>query len=108
MTNAMKTAMTARALNRAATALHVRRKQPSLKARIPVHVRLHPDAMTVARAQRPHTATRKLTTTMTLNHRVNLKKITNHVPMRTWVRKAVSTPLATNPAAALAVNPTQP
>ena len=82
MTTAMKTATTVRALNRVATALLVHRKRPSLKARIPVRVRLLPDAMTVARAHL-HLSIRKATMTTTVNRRVILKKIFSRVPMLT-------------------------
>ena len=84
----MNTATTARVPNRAVTVLHVSRKRPSLRVRIRVRARRNPDAiaMTVARAQR--LLTRKVVTT-TANRRVILKKITNHVPTRTWVHKAV-------------------
>ena len=90
MTNATKTAMTVRALNREATALHARRKRPSRKARIPVRVRLHPDAtaMTVARVQQL-LCTHKDMMTTTVNRHVILKKIFSRVPMPTWARKAV-------------------
>ena len=109
MKTAMKTATTARAPNRAATALHAPRKRPSLKARIPVRVRRLPDAiaMTVARAHL-HLSIRKATTTTTVNHRVILKKIFSRVPMPIWARKAASTHSVTSPAAAQAVNPTRP
>ena len=72
-----------------ATALHARRKRPSRKARIPVRVRLHPDAiaMTVARVQQL-LCTHKDMMTTTVSHRVILKKIFSRVPMPTWARKA--------------------
>ena len=83
MTTAMKTATTSRALNRVATALHARRKRPSLKSRIPVRVPRRPGAiaMTVARALHLHLSIRKATTTTTVNHRVILKKIFSRAPM---------------------------
>jgi hypothetical protein len=86
------TATTVRALNHApteATALHARRKRPSRKARIPVRVRLHPDAtaMTVARVQQL-LCTHKDMMTTTVNRHVILKKIFSRVPMPTWARKA--------------------
>ena len=113
MTTAMNHATMARVLNPAltvATDRRVRRKPPGRKARIRVRVLHNPDgtATTVARARlHLRTATHKVVT-MTANSRVNLKKITNHAPMRTWAHKAVSMPSATNPAAAQAVSQTRP
>ena len=93
-----------------ATDRRVRRKPPGRKVRIRVRVLHKPDATatTAARARlHPRTATHKVVTT-TANRRVNLKKITNHAPTRTWAHKAVLMRLATNPAAAQAVNLTRP
>ena len=105
----MTTVTMARALNRVATAQRVRRKRPSLKARIPVRVHRRPGAIatTVARAHLRR-CTHKDTTTMTVNRRVTLKKISSRAPMPIWARKAASTLSATSPAAAQRVNPTQP
>jgi hypothetical protein len=62
----------------------------------------------VARARlHPRTATHKVVT-MIANRRVNLKKITNHAPMRTWAHKAVSMRLAINPVVVQAVSQTRP
>ena len=47
-------------------------------------------------------------TTMMRNHPSILKTTSSPAPMRTWVRKAASTPLATNQAAAQAASPTPP
>ena len=84
MTTAMTTVTMARALNRVATARRVRRKRPSLKARIPVRVHRRPGAIatTVARAHL-HLSIRKATMTTTVNRRVILKKIFSRVPMLT-------------------------
>ena len=70
MTTAMTTVTMARALNRVATAQRVRRKRPSLKARIPVRVHRRPGAIatTVARAHLRR-CTHKDTTTMTVNRK---------------------------------------
>ena len=47
-------------------------------------------------------------TTMTRNRPSILKMTSSLVPMRIWAPKAASMPLATNPAAAQAVNPIPP
>ena len=105
----MKTATTARALNRVATVRRVPRKPPNRQARIPVRVRHLPGAIatTVARAH-PRRCTHKDTTTTTVNRRVILKKISSHAPMPIWARKAASTHSVTSPAAVQAVNLTRP
>ncbi len=92
MPRVRNTATTVRARSPApkeATALHALLKLPSRKARIPVRVRLHPDAtaMTVVRVQQ-RLCTHKDMMTTTVNRRVILKKIFSRVPMPTWARKA--------------------
>jgi len=108
-TTATKTATTARAQNRVATARRVRRKPPNRQARIPARVRRRLDAIatTVARAH-PRRRMHKDTMTTTVNRRVTLKKISSRVPMPIWARKAASTLSVTSPAAAQRVNPTRP
>ena len=89
MTNATKTAMTVRALNRVATALHALHKRPSRKARIPVRVLHSPDAIaTTADLVQQLLCMHKDMMTMIHNHHVILKTISNRAPMPTWARKA--------------------
>ena len=89
MTNATKTAMTVRALNRVATDRLVRLKRPSRKVRIPVRARLNPDATaTTADRVQQLLCMHKDMMTMIHNHHVILKTISNRAPMPIWARKA--------------------
>ena len=109
MTNATKTAMTVRALNRVATARRVRRKPPNRQAPIPVRVHHHPDAIAMTVDHAPHhPRTRKATMTMIHSRRAISKMTFNLAPTPIWARKAVSMHSVTSQAAAQAVNLTRP
>ena len=89
MTNATKTAMTVRALNRVATARHALHKRPNRKAHIPVRVLHSPDVIaTIADRVQQLLCTHKDMMTMIHNHHVILKTISNRAPMPIWAHKA--------------------
>ena len=105
----MTTAMNNATMARVATALLVHRKPPNRQAPIPVRVHHHPDAIAMSVDHAPHhPRMRKATMTMIHSRRAILKMISNHAPMPTWARKAVSMHSVTSQAAAQAVNQIQP